>query len=283
VKNQRWEHGKSRFRPNHPIRTAEYDVAYIPDDRTAKAFILQHHYSKSFPPRRRRYGLYRFGNLVGVAVFSQVLQSVASNSFGSRILKTQVMELTRFVLLDEVPGNGETWFLGRCFELIKPEGFLGIISFSDPQPRYNWKGECIFPGHYGCIYQAHNGVYTGRSEEDVFDLYPDGMLQHPRGYVKLRKLEKGWSTVVDRLVSFGATPLTDWSDRAERCAWLDTWRAKLTRPMAHPGNHRYLWRLNRRVRLPVGRERPTTPEPQLAPHAVVRYATDWMRQLRRSA
>jgi hypothetical protein len=45
------------------------------------------------------------------------------------------------VLLDEVPGNGETWFLGRAFRLLRQEGFVGVVSFSDPCQRTNQHGE----------------------------------------------------------------------------------------------------------------------------------------------
>jgi hypothetical protein len=31
----------------------------------------------------------------------------------------QAATLGRIVLLDEVPGNGETWFVARCFELLR--------------------------------------------------------------------------------------------------------------------------------------------------------------------
>jgi len=39
------------------------------------------------------------------------------------------------VLLDSVPGNGETWFLARCFEQLRTSDLIGVVTFSDPVPR----------------------------------------------------------------------------------------------------------------------------------------------------
>jgi hypothetical protein len=44
--NQRWCDGRATYRsPTEPIRTAEYEVAEMSDDTTARQFITQHHYS----------------------------------------------------------------------------------------------------------------------------------------------------------------------------------------------------------------------------------------------
>ena len=69
--NQRWCDGRASYRPpTEPIKTAEYEVAEISDDTTARQFITQHHYSHTYPAARFRAGLYRHGELAGVAVFS---------------------------------------------------------------------------------------------------------------------------------------------------------------------------------------------------------------------
>ncbi len=47
---QRWFQGFDAYRPpDEPIRAAEYDVAELPDDTAAKAFVVRHHYSGSYP------------------------------------------------------------------------------------------------------------------------------------------------------------------------------------------------------------------------------------------
>jgi hypothetical protein len=130
--NQRWAERKASYRrPDEAIRTSEYDVAEIADDTTAREFILTHHYSGTFPAARFRAGLYRRGDLVGVAVFSHPCSDrVLTNVFPVRA--THAVELGRFVLLDEVPGNGETWFLTHSFDILRSHEIAGVVSFSDP-------------------------------------------------------------------------------------------------------------------------------------------------------
>jgi hypothetical protein len=112
--NQRWRNGRTLYRPNgEVICTSQYEIGAVARDREAQAFIEEHHYSKSYPAARFRYGLYRHGRLTGVAVFSHPCNdAVLTNVFRCRAL--DAVELGRFVLLDEVPANGETWFLGRA-------------------------------------------------------------------------------------------------------------------------------------------------------------------------
>ena len=64
---------------------------------------------------------------------------------GPSLVKDAV-ELGRLVLLDEVPGNGESWFIARCFELLRREGIVGVLSFSDPVPRTTADGRKVLPG-----------------------------------------------------------------------------------------------------------------------------------------
>jgi hypothetical protein len=74
-----------------------------------------------------------------------------------------MVEVGRFVLLDEVPVNGETWFLARAFAALARDGVEGVLAFADPEPRATADGTVVFPGHVGTIYQAHNAVYRGRA------------------------------------------------------------------------------------------------------------------------
>ena len=70
--NQRWNNGSCRWRFEDVITPAEFEVAEIPKDIPAKEFILQHRYSREYPAARVRVGLYRKGELAGVAVFRVV-------------------------------------------------------------------------------------------------------------------------------------------------------------------------------------------------------------------
>ena len=79
--------------------------------------MLAHHYSLSYPSARVRFGLFTRGCLVGVAVFSHPCNDrVLTSVFPLSPLES--VELGRFVLLDSVPANGESWFLARTFECL---------------------------------------------------------------------------------------------------------------------------------------------------------------------
>lgn len=245
--NQRWRSGRDSYRPPaETIRTVDYDVAAIAMDTVARAFVEGHHYSRTYPAARERFGLYRRGELVGVAVFSHPCNDRVLTNVFPALSPLEAVELGRFVLLDEVPGNGETWFLARCFELLRTE-YRGVVSFSDPVPRTSLAGTTVFPGHIGTIYQAHNGRYLGRSTSRTLTLMPDGTVFSDRTRQKIRAGERGWQAAVQQLVFFGADSLNVEASREERIDWLRVWLAQLTRRLVHPGNHRYAWPLHRRV------------------------------------
>ncbi len=224
--SQRWRRGRDAYRPpDEPILTRDYEVAKLPDDSLARAFVLEHHYAGSYPAARWRFGLFQRGVLQGVAVFShpcndRVLTSVFPGS------ATDSVELGRFVLLDEVPGNGETWMLGRCFRLLRPEGLAGVLAFSDPCRRLNRRGDVVFAGHIGRIYQAHNGVYLGRSALRTLTLLPDGRVFSERAQQKVRSADRGVAYAVGLLVACGAAPPAS-CDPDALSAWLRQWKARL--------------------------------------------------------
>lgn len=245
---QRWLFRRDTYRPaGETIRPSLYDVAPIDSDAVAKAFITTHHYAHSYPAARFRFGLYCRGALVGVCIPSipvraEVLTSVFNRPLG------ELTEIGRFVLLDEVPGNGETWFLARCFEQLRALDVRGVVSFSDPVPRETVDGRRIFPGHVGTIYQAHNGRYLGRGTARTLRVLPDGTVLSARALQKIRSGSQGWRYSCRLLERFGAPPAPE--DLNERALWLSTWMRQLTRSMRHPGNHKYAWSLDRRLPVP---------------------------------
>lgn len=252
--NQRWRRGRDSYRPpEEPICTAVHEVAPIADDGTARTFVEEHHYSGTYPAARFRFGLYRRGQLAGVAVFSHPCSDkVLTNVFP--VPAVQAVELGRFVLLDEVEGNGETWFLARCFELLRrvrlPDGarLAGVVSFSDPMRRTSAHGAQVFGGHIGTIYQAHNGAYLGRGTARTLRLLPDGTVLSARALQKIRAGERGIDYAAGLLERAGAAPLGDAAPRP----WLATWLPRLTRTVRHPGNHRYAWSFRRSLPLRGG-------------------------------
>ncbi len=241
--NQRWRAGRDHYRPAcEPIDPRRYEVASIPDDNPAKRFVLEHHYSRSYPAARFRFGLYRGPALVGVAVFSVPMNNAAITNV-LPIAAIEGVELGRFVLLDDVPGNGETWFLAQCLAGLRREGIAGVISFSDPCPRVSVTGATVFGGHVGTIYQAANGCYLGRGTARTLRLLPDGNVMSARAISKLLNRERGWEPCAELLVRHGAD--RTWPDLRD---WAVRWIARLTRPVRHKGNHKYAWPIDRRLR-----------------------------------
>lgn len=243
--NQRWRDRIGSFRsPDEIINTRAYEIAELHDDNTPKAFVEQHHYSGSYPAARERFGLFRSSLLVGVAVFSH-----PPNEAVLRRLPCERMagiELGRFVLLDDVPGNGESWFLARCFEQLRAKGIEALVSHSDPMPRRAADGTLVLPGHVGNVYQATNAIYGGRATRRRLWLLPDGTVFSERAMSKIRSRERGYRYAIDQLVTAGADrPLDIGQDLT---SWMHEALAKVGRRASHKGNHRYLWAIDKRLR-----------------------------------
>lgn len=244
---QRWRDRRDSYRRRgEGFNPSAFEVAPIASDKVARTFVERHHYSGSYPAARERYGIYTGGELVGVAVYSVPCHpAVISNWFPFEDWRAGV-ELGRFVLLDSVPFNAETWFLARTRALLTAEGYLGIVSFADPVPRTSIDGRVSFAGHVGTIYQASNAVLAGRGRGQTAYLLPDGTTWHRRNRGKVLGLHPGWEGAVQGLEGWGAAPF-EGDSRPTRERWLSAALATTTRPMRHPGNLRYLWGLTRRV------------------------------------
>lgn len=249
---QRWRDRRGTYRPaGEPIRTAEYEVAEIVADGNPRAFVERHHYSGSYPAARARFGLYRRrGELVGVAVLSTPPSTAALDAaLPLPCERDAKAELGRLVLLDDVPANGESWFLARVFELAARDGFEAIVAHSDPVQRRSLDGAVVFPGHIGTIYQATNARYVGKSNPSTLRLFADGSVFSARSWSKLRQRERGWRYALELLLEHGAP-----APRGEWRAWVTRAVHAVTRPLRHHGNHRYIWALDRALRrhLPEG-------------------------------
>ena len=239
--NQRWRERRESYRPaGEPINPRLYEIANLTADREAKEFILRHHYLGSYPSARFRFGLFTNAKLVGVAVFSHPCNDrVLTSVFPVSPLET--VELGRFVLLDSVPANGESWFLARAFDCLRIEGLVGVVSFSDPVPRVAADGSVLHRGHVGTCYQATSATFLGKTAPRTVRLLPDGTVLNDRTIQKIRTGEQGWQYAAALLEKFGCARL-DFDGRAE---WLQTWLPRITRPLRHAGNYKYAWPLQR--------------------------------------
>ncbi|MFD3920180.1 hypothetical protein [Streptomyces sp. NPDC058595] len=227
--------------------------------------MLRHHYSRSYPSAIKRFGLFDItGNeqrLVGAAVFgAPVAEAVLARPFPDLQPYVESVECSRFVLLDEVPANAESWFLARAFEELLAAGVRGVVSFADPVPRRTAAGDLITVGHIGTIYQASNAMYAGRATARTQKLLPDGTVLNGKAAQKVRGREQGHEYVEAQLVALGAPVPSAGGDSA---AWLRTSLETIgARNVRHPGAHRYLFRLGKnrrereRIKLGLPEQRP---------------------------
>lgn len=258
---QRWSRGIGTWK--HPDQggfdVRRYEIAEILDDATARAFVIEHHYSHSYPAALKRYGLYRGGTLVGVAVFSAPSNELTlTKPFPSLKPYYESMELGRFILEDSVESNGETHFLAQCFRHLKQAGVRGVVSFADPVARRDSLGRVCFRGHVGHIYMAASALFAGRGTARTLLLLPDGQALSDRTLQKIRAQERGHESAEEELIRYGAQPLHSGEDPRQ---WLKD--ALLTigvQKLEHPGCYRYLFSLGGRVVRPsIGL--PTYPYP----------------------
>jgi hypothetical protein len=241
---QRWRDRRDSYRPaREVVSTRSLEVSHLAES-AARGFVVEHHYSGSYPAARRRFGLFERGELVGVAVYSvPCADRVITSCLPGAAIES--VELGRFVLLDRVGANAETWMLARCFDFLRGEGFVGVVSYSDPLPRASADGAVVFGGHVGTIYQAHNARYLGQASRRTLRLLPDGSVFSARAAQKVRARERGWRYAAALLERWGAAALGEGDDARE---WLSRWLPSLTRTVRHPGNHKYVWVLDRTAR-----------------------------------
>lgn len=242
---QRWRGGRDSYRPlGEPIDPSKYGVEVLEgrgSDNLAGGFVRTHHYSGSYPAAVFRVGLYRMQELVGVCVFGVPAQQASIPKWTGHGPGDGVV-LSRFVLVDDVPANGETWFLGRAFDALvrgRP-GCKVVLSYSDPVPRTTYRGEIVMGGHVGTIYQAFNGDYHGRSKRETQWFGPDGRIFDRRSFSKIRNGEQGAAGAYDRLLALGVSPKRSAEDWA---SYIHRIKAEFFRRVRHPGNHVYTWPL----------------------------------------
>lgn len=234
---------------------------------TARDFVVTHHYSRSFPAASRLiYGMFHGRALVGVVVFGvPVRAEVLTGPLPTLVPYKESLELSRLILLDEVPSNAESWFVGRVFKAAAGAGLRGVVSFSDPMPRRTAAGRVLTPGHVGHVYKALNGVYTGRGTPRTLWIMADGRVFSARRRAKITGGERGDAGAIRELVELGAEPPRTGEPLA---GWLTAALPAVgARRVRHHGNHRFVWTLGdrgARRRTPIGLDPmpyPTTIDP----------------------
>lgn len=247
---QRWRDRRHSWRrpADGGFDPARYGVAPVAEAQ-AKAFVTGHHYSGTYPAAVHRFGLFDLAGpapaLAGVGVLSVPASApVLTSVFPTLEPFAEALELGRFVLLDEVPANGESWALGQMWRLAAAAGVRGVVMFSDPVPRRAADGTLVMPGHVGTIYQATNATYTGRGTPRTLTILPDGTVMSARAQQKVRAQDRGHEYAERSLIALGARPMR----AGERpAAWLARALADAgAQKVRHGGNHRYAFTLGTR-------------------------------------
>lgn len=256
--DKRWRDGQEVWMPpTERFDPRGFAVDGIADDGPAKAFVTTHHYAHSYPSARFRVGLWGPGPaLVGVAVFSHPASDAVLTKWTGVARARDAVELGRFVCLDAVRFNGETWFLARAFRLLRAHlGVTRVLSFADPLERRTAGGVLCKPAHRGTIYMAHNGLLAGRSGARTLLLTRDGAVLSARAIEKVRAEDRGWEYAMRQLLAAGVPArrpgetLAGWARRAVG----DGVREGALRRVRHPGNFAYTFGLTGRDRAALAR------------------------------
>lgn len=124
--------------------------------RKVDEMIREGHYLGKWPAQTvLTLGLQREGRVLGVLTFSEVRANIAVR-FGP-----ETWELSRLFVLEKVPQNAESFFIGRAVRYVRrltPHPRT-LISFADPEH-----------GHSGVIYKASNWKQVEHQSKNLFCL-----------------------------------------------------------------------------------------------------------------
>lgn len=254
--DKRWRARDERWiSPGNLFDENGYGVEIIPD-RIAKPFVVEHHYSGTYPASRLAVGLFRAtkgaaAEMCGVAVFSVGIQPRSIPAY-TGYPAVRGVELGRFVLLDSVGYNGETWFLRRALCALRsslPDVDV-VLSYADPMERRDPITAALQkPAHYGTIYQAGNAVFAGRARPGTLVIAPNGRTISRRALSKITLGEQGRDYAIEQLRSAGV-PSPQASESP--AVWLSRmYQAGVLRRVRHPGNFADVFGLSRAAKSAV--------------------------------
>lgn len=224
-----------------------HEVEKIPV-KIAAEWIIKHHYLGSFPSATICYGIFRHGELSGVAVLGTAQhKNTIPNVFGPAHAKDCLL-LQCFALEGVLEFNAESYFLARVRALLKMEGYGGILTMSDEAPKTDVFGNVTFPGHIGTIFKSDNAIYLGRCAKSDEYLFADGGVLSNRSFSKLVNNESGWSYMARKFELYGASECP--KTATGRREWGLYWRGRLTRKQRNSGKLRYAWSLHSKIVLP---------------------------------
>ena len=145
----------------------DYTVVQIPYEAT-KDWILNIHYAKRMPSISYAYGLYRHDEMVGMVSYGSPASPSLCKGICGEEYKSDVIELNRLVLKDNLP-NEASFLVARSLKLLpKPKV---VVSYADAGGHF----------HTGFVYQATNFLFTGTTRPRNDIAWKDG--KHSRHHL----------------------------------------------------------------------------------------------------
>ena len=127
----------------------EYKVVQIPYSAT-KDWILNIHYAKRMPSISYAYGLYRWGEMVGMVSYGTPASPSLCKGVCGEEHRSDVIELNRLVLKDNLP-NEASFLVSRSLKMLPTPKV--VVSYADTAQD-----------HAGIVYQATNWLFTGTTK-----------------------------------------------------------------------------------------------------------------------
>ena len=153
--------------------TEKYYVEKI-ENNLAQTIVIQKHYLHRKCSASYSFGLFerKTSKLLGCIVFGTPASRFVQKGICGEEEADNVIELTRLWIDDTVGKNAESFLIAKGLRWLRENKVKQdiVVSFSDTGA-----------GHYGCVYQASNFVYTGTNHIQK-DWYVDGKMMHPRHF-----------------------------------------------------------------------------------------------------
>lgn len=255
MEEQRWKDGRHTWAQRGRLDVRQYHVEPI-EHGDGKAFVCAHHYKGSWPATRFVFGLFHTlpsapflsAQLVGVAAFGvSCTESVIPcwTGLGPR----EGVELSRFVLTDDVPHGGESRFNASALAQLRDldPTLRAVLAYSDPLERRRADGVILKPGHFGTAYQAGNALYMGRTKpRPIYVGRATGGEISEKSIGKIKHDRKGREYAGRQLAR-----LTGLAQRVGEsgAAYVERVLASgALVKMKHPGNFAYTWPLVEELR-----------------------------------
>ena len=251
----RWRRRQTMFKPGNTLIDPDHYRAAIITRHEAAQFIAAEHYLPTFPEAQLSVGYFRKTGpaspteLVGVCVFAVPSNNAVTTKYTAMPARAGTT-LARFILLDDVPGNGESHFLSQARSLLRQTkpAIETFTSFADP-----------IAGHIGQIYAAASARHLGRTKPRRRWTTPSTTVSD-RALSKIALAESGHQGAIARLSALGAPSREshenprDWLQRLKQSGWL--------RQVTTPGPFIYTFPLTAKARA-AANTIPTRPYPTL--------------------